>query len=317
MGSAAADSVRARSASALAAAGWLALAAPAGATLLVYEPFDYPDATVLEDVAATGRNLTGSWAAPGVTNTFELRAVAPGLGYGALAGVPAASGQKLTQASGTTAGLAVVAVDQDVVVGPGDAIFWSALFTFDDANANRFARITFTDDSNGDTLAFGQATVGAQAIRVEANTAATGQLVAAGADGAFANGQTLLMLGRYLNSAAAGGDRLDLLVYDVADADTLPAVFDPADPGAEHAFTLASLDVDFGAIGSITFAIRGDANNHVDELRIGSTYASVVPEPATVALLGLGLAGLALYPARGGRARRASAGSGSTGRPSQ
>lgn len=37
-------------------------------------------------------------------------------------------------------------------------------------------------------------------------------------------------------------------------------------------------------ISSISFTIRGDANNFIDELRIGSTYAAVIPEPAGTAL---------------------------------
>jgi hypothetical protein len=277
------------------------LASPAGASLLVYEPFDYPAGTVLEDVAATGLNLTGDYTAPSITTGFELRAGAPGLDYGSLIAAPSAAGQRLTQVTGTTAGDAVVSVDEDVVIAPGAAIYWSALFRLDDSsNGNRFATITLRDDDTGDFISFGEPPVGVSGLRVAASTTATGQLVADGADNAFSNGQTLWLVGRYVNAAAAGSDRLDLLVYDIADADAPAAAFDPADPAAELAFALTDLTIDLAKISSLVFTIRGDDNNFIDELRIGSSYAAVVPEPGAVALLGLGGAALAAR-ARGAR----------------
>jgi len=38
--------------------------------------------------------------------------------------------------------------------------------------------------------------------------------------------------------------------------------------------------IDFANIESITFTSRGDGNKFIDELRIGSTYAAVIPERA-------------------------------------
>ena len=252
------------------------LATPAGATLLVYEPFAYPDGTILEDVPATGVNLTGDYTAPGVITGFELRAAAPGLDYGSLLQAPPATGQRLTQQTGTTAGVAVVSVGQDIIVSPGAAIYWSALLTLDDSlNGNHLANITFRDGATGDTIGFGEPAVGIRNLRVEAATAATGGLVA-DSTATFVDGRTLWMIGRYVNSAAAGADQLDLLMDDTADADAPAAIFDPADPAAEHALGLANLDIDMTTISSIVFTIRGTSNNFIDELRIGSTYASVV-----------------------------------------
>jgi hypothetical protein len=278
--------------------------APARAALLVYEPFDYGAGTILENVPATGLNLTGDYAAPGIITGFELRARAPGLDYGSLSGAPSATGQRLTQQSGTTAGIAVVGVDEDVVVGPGETIYWSALFTLSDAaNGNHLAHLTLRDDTNGDTITFGEPAVGSRALRIETFTQATGQLVAAGPDGAFVSGQTLFLVGRYLNAAAPGADRLDLLAYDTADADALPPVFDPGDPGVDLAIALSNLDVDFARISSLTFTIRGNDNNYIDELRIGSNYGAVVPEPSTGALLLVGVLGLAARAHRAGAPR--------------
>ncbi|HJQ78553.1 MAG TPA: hypothetical protein VJ828_01290 [Lacipirellulaceae bacterium] len=231
-------------------------------------------------------NLTGNYqATTGFPNQFQLTARNPGLNYGSLIGAPAPLGNGLTQPSGTTAGGATVSVDNDVLTAAGQTIYWSALFTFSDAqNGNHLASITFNDD-NGDLLSFGEASVGGRAIRVGAQTVSTGgQLISDGADQSFADGDTLLVVGRYFNSAAAGGDRLDLIGYDTADADMLPLSFDPTDPNAEFAYDLENLDINFEKITSITFTIRGNDNNFIDELRIGTTYTAVIPEPGAPAL---------------------------------
>jgi hypothetical protein len=260
-------------------------AGQAEAALLVYEPFDYADDTVLDTTPATGQNLIGAYQSfnPGLPNQFQLSAQSPGLDYGNLSGAPTSAGNKVAQAQGTTANAVTVAVNNDVVINAGQTIYWSALLRLDDSlNGNHRASVTFTDQENGDTLQFGEPTVGVRGVRVEADTAATGQLIAAGADQSFANGDTLFLIGRYVNSAAAGGDRLDLVGYDTADADVLPGAFDPADPNAEFTYELSGLDIDMTKITSITFTIRATNNNFIDELRIGSTYGSIViPEPAT------------------------------------
>ena len=120
----------------------LAVAASARATLLVYEPFDYPTG-VLAAQSATGQNLTGTYTSGSAVPDFlELRAESPSLGYGALLGAPGFSGARLSQNQGTTAASAVVALASPVSIAPDSAIFFSALFLFDDStNGNRFARI--------------------------------------------------------------------------------------------------------------------------------------------------------------------------------
>jgi hypothetical protein len=281
-------------------AGLLLLAAtPAGATLLVYEPFDY-DPGVLAGQPAAGQNLTGAYAGSLVPSGFELRVASPGLGYGSLVGAPPSAGNRLSQNLGTTAASATAAVDTDITVDPGQAVFFSALFTFDDsANGNHRASIALTNDENGDEIVFGEPVVGVRAISVFATTAATGGLpIAAGADQSFESGDTLLLVGRYVNAAAAAGDRLELVGYDTLDPGPLPPSFDPADPNAELSFALTGVDIDLAKITSVGFTIRGTANNFIDELRVGSTWADVVPEPGTAPRLLLGLAGLRRHPRR-------------------
>jgi hypothetical protein len=282
-------------------------AGSAQATLFVYEPFDYPAGTVLDGTPATGMNLTGSWVALGVIPQQKLVTSAPGLGYGSLVGAPAVAGQRLNDVDGVTSSGGTVDIDQDVLIPPGSALYFSALFTFDDSsNGNRHAMITLRDDDTGDLLSFGEPLIGVRAVQVGAGTAALGGFVGDAADGAFENGQTLLLIGRYVNAAPAGGDRLELIGYDTAAAGVLPASFDPTDPQREFHFLVDEVDIDLAKISSITFTIRGDDNNFVDELRIGDSYASVlVPEPGSLSLLLLGLVMGARRPTgRAGTLRR-------------
>jgi hypothetical protein len=280
----------------LALAGLLLLAAsPARAALLAYEPFDYP-AGVLAGRSATGQGLTGTYPDDPVAPDFlELRAEAPGLDYGNLVGAPGARGNRLDQNQGTTAADAVAALASPISIDPGNEIFFGALFVFDDStNANRLASISLLGP-NDDTLTFGEPAVGSGAIRLSVATSATGgNPVGPGADNAFSDGQTLFLFGRYQNGAAPQSDRLDLVGYDTASAIQLPAIFDPADPAAQLRFTLADATLDFTQITAVRFTIRGTSNNFIDELRVGTSYGDVVPEPSAAPLCLLGLAGLAL-----------------------
>jgi PEP-CTERM motif len=287
----------------------------ARAGLLVYEPFDYATGTIVDALPATGLNLTGNYV-KSPTVSQHLVIAEPGLNYGNLSGsLPSVAGNRLSDASGVGPGLVNIAVGPEILIGPGAGIFFSALFTFSDAtNGNRFARISLIDDDSGDTITFGEASVGVRAVRIEADTIATGGLVANGADGAFTNGQTLWLIGRYMNNAA-GDDALELVGYDTALPQSIAADFNLADPNAQFAYSLAR-EIDLAKISSIGFAIRGDSNNFIDELRIGASYddvvsaapATAVPEPATGVLLLAGLAGIGLGRAarrRGrGRSRR-------------
>ena len=273
----------------------IALAAPlaAGGALHVYEPFDYAP-SVLDGTAANGLNLAGTYVADAIAAPYQLRVSAPGLSYGSLTSAPGVAGGKLTQMSGTTANASKVALAAAIDIAPGQAIFFSALFRLDDsANGNHRAGIELIDDSSGDTISFGEPAVGVRAVRAGASSAALGgHATTTGVSGAFSDGQTLLLIGRYNNSAIALGDRLELLGYDTASSHPLPPSFDPADPNALLYQELAGVDIDLARISSVRFEIRGDDNNYIDELRIGSTLADVapIPEPQAWLLMACGLA---------------------------
>lgn len=271
-----------------AAVALLASVAIARAELLVYEPFNYTAGIDMDGLPANGTNLTGDYE----TDTlFDLVIGSPSLDYGSLtaSALPSVAGNNLSQANGTVAGATTVQLAQNVSIPAGQVVYFSALFNFDDGpNANRLANITLLDNATGDLLRFGQPAVGVRNIRIEADTAAIGELEADGADNSFVDGRTYWLIGRYINSPDADGDMAQLMGYDTTTTATIPDTFDPADPDAVFSYSLDGLDIDLTQITTLRFTIRGDNNNFLDELRIGRTYTDVagVPEP-TAALCAL------------------------------
>ena len=114
-------------------------------------------------------------------------------------------------------------------------------------------------------------------MSVFASTGSTAGTVAAGADNAFVDGQTLWLMGRYLNGSAAGSDSLALIGYDTASLAAIPAGFDLLDPGAAFSYSLDGVDIDFERISSIRFELRGAGNNFIDELRVTPAFTTPCP----------------------------------------
>ncbi len=277
------------------------MAQAAAQTDLVYEPFDYAANAALNGLAATGQNLTGNYI---TSSQQDLVVGTPGLTYGTLRGsLPTVSGNMLSDASLGGPGAVTVDVDQDVLIRPGEGIYFSALFRFDDTgNRVPYATVTFLDGTTGDELGFGEPVVGSRAVRVFASTGSTGGIISAGADSSFVDGQTLWLMGRYLNGDAAGSDSLSLIGYDTAGLAEIPTDFDLLDPSAAFAYSIEGVDINFERISSIRFEVRGANNNFIDELRIRPASASAVPEPTTAVMM---LAGLALVGYRRKVSRRA------------
>jgi hypothetical protein len=136
---------------ALAIAGVLAHAPALVRADLIYEPFDYAEGSNVDGLVATGLNLTGSY---NTTTIQDLVIASPGLTYGNLMGnVPTVAGNRVSDESGAGAGVASVAVAQDVLTGASSTLYFSALFTFDDSdNRTRGASISLVDDDTGDEI---------------------------------------------------------------------------------------------------------------------------------------------------------------------
>ena len=249
---------------------------------LVHEPFDYAAGPSIVGTSATGTNLAGAYASD-VSAAFQPVVASPGFTYGSLSGTPAAAGNRLSQNVAIPA-TATVDVDADVLTGPGVGVYFSALFRFDDSTAsgggNQHAYLSLIDADTGEGVTFGQTRIGQRSIRVSADTVFTAGEIADGEEGAFTDGQTLLLIGRYANNPLPGQDRLDLVVYDTADAIAVPAEFDPSDPNAQLALAVSGLDSNLAKISRLGFTLRTGGSNGIDELRIGPTF-TVVPEPAT------------------------------------
>lgn len=279
----------------------------ASANTLVYEPFDYAPGTRLHDVTATGQNLAGPYQGYGASEPYQLTVVGADPTPPVLQGLPGTAGGRLVDTIGATPGGARVDLDVDVEIAPGSTIYWSALLTLDDSsNANHLASASFIDDLTGDSISFGEPVVGRRNVRVATSTVASNGQQAGGTDDAFADGDTLFLVGRYHNGSAPGGDSLSLIGYDTSYDTTLPDFFDPFGIDRDFSIVLADFDIDMERITSLEFTIRGSGDNFIDELRIGSTYESVVvPEPGTGLLLGVALLGLAIRrrtpPGRPGR----------------
>ena len=103
--------------------------------------------------------------------------------------------------------------------------------------------------------------------------------------------EDFLMIGR-ITTVATGNDTIELLGR--------------RDGQSIHATTFASntgiVSANAAVTGSADFLYFWNGSStalpEFGELRIGSTYASVIPEPSSMALLGLGLGGLALLRRR-------------------
>lgn len=244
---------------------------PARATLLLYEGFDY----------ATGSNITGQNGGSGFSGAWQL-----GMG-GETTNVVGASG--LTYPGVASTGLAVN--DGNTAAHSNLRSWTPSAGLFDDGNVLWFSALVNTSATSSDVRLYfsSNSTVsfGGAGFNIFGGAAAGGTPgVRSEINGGFSPtingtpGTTMFIVGRITFSDTAG-------------ADSITAWLNPASMPTTGGVTVNG-NITTGA--SLNMGIRGGGNwqGTFDELRLGTTYADVIPEPATMGLLGLSLGMLSL-----------------------
>jgi hypothetical protein len=258
----------------------LTSAAAASATPIYSDSFNYTSDTPLGSNGTLVGN--GSWAAS-TNNTTTPTITAGSLSYPGLDS--SGNSVALQQAGGAGARISTGTITSGTVYYS----FMAKLSSLNDAQAGVSGTGgAFFAGFDGNTSGTSFTTGAALYVRRNADDSTKYDLGVSttGANNKdFSNGydpdETVFVVG----SMTFGGlSHLDLFV-------------DPASiPGTEPStHTVDSTDVDSVASSISTFYLRDNAGEppiQVDELRIGTTWADVVPEPGSLSLAGLGAAGL-------------------------
>lgn len=239
----------------------VALPGSLSAALSVYEPFNYTAATTLATQNG-GTGFSGAWSAVTGSSTVS----SPSLSYASLTTVgnraTTAAATATTQNRGLSASLG----------GVTGTTFISFLLRPDAATSAANAEFGLLGSVN--SLFIGKAASG-NTSNYLLDTLSTGGTQNASST-AFANGTAVLMVLRADFVSGGGGDTFKLFVNPNGSTE----------PGSADA-TKSAYDV--GSISTIQFT--GNLGFSIDELKIGSSYADVVPEPSTYAA-GIAVAGI-------------------------
>jgi hypothetical protein len=244
------------------ALGAILLPASVSAALTVYEPFNYTAAANLSTQNG-GTGFSGAWANVSPTATIA----ASGLTY---------SGLTVLGNAATTAAASAVSQNRSLTTtlgANGTTTFFSFLYK---PNASTTTR-------NGEFGLIGTANL---YVGRSSTTDTSHYVLETGTAGAGTSQQATTV------TATSGTTVLMVLRADfVTGNDTFKLYINPAN-NAEPASAAATLSsIDLGASLS-TIQINGNLGFSVDELKIGSSYADVVPESSTwgsvIAVIGVG-----------------------------
>jgi len=173
-------------------------------------------------------------------------------------------------------------------------------FGDDDFIMFQFTSATSHFGNNSNVLGFGFRNASGNPFYARVGSSSTGDTVLTSTSASAGPPRTFLLVAKMWDDPTVGGDgtdeynRVDLFVYgegDVAPTD---------EPDGSSADATASHPVPFATSLSYfnlrTFNIGSDDDIFIDELRVESSWADVIPEPTTAAMLGL--VGLAMLRRR-------------------
>jgi hypothetical protein len=275
------------------------LSAAAQAALVVYEPFDYASGTDVVGKSG-GTGFSAVWSGTGTTGAVD---VGTGLGLGSLS-VTGGAYLRSNRAGNSVISRTITSSAQTALTG--NATIWFSVLmdptgftgatpSSDGYAANTFATLVFSDtafsSASGTSTsplagnAFGVGFVGEQVgsdLYDFTNVGIRG--------GAYNEGVATT------NADATVADVGDVVSFIVGRIDFAPngsndilRLYRVTDPGlALPSSPFATLSVDLDQSGFDMISIADSQTSMFDEIRIGTTYASVIPEPSTV------LAGLLL-----------------------
>ena len=238
-----------------------ALPGSLSAALSVYEPFSYTAATSLGGQNG-GTGFSGAWTSVTGTSTVS----SPSLSYASLSGL---GNRATTTAATATTQNRSLSASLGAVTG---TTYISFLLRPDAATSAANAEFGLVGTTA--SLFVGKASSG-NTSNYLLDTLSTSGGTQNASTTAFANGTAVLMVLR-ADFVGVGADTFKLFINPNGSTE----------PGTADA-TKASYDL--GTVGTIQFT--GNLGFSIDELKIGSTYADVVPEPSTYAA-GLAVAGL-------------------------
>ncbi len=236
-------------------------ATAAEADTILQEPFDYTSANITGQNGGDG--FSAAWVNPETTS--DWRVAGAGLSYSGIVSAGKAADSLLNnryEASRT--------FDTTGLTGDGNMVWFSFLYNIAAGAKDDAGSVSFFGGKDGWGVSFDSAD--SQEVRAMIG----GTVASSGVDSGTV-AVTHVVVGK-ITFSDAGNDTVAIWLDDITAS------------GAAHSSVSGDLADPTGEVYLNAFIKGWDVE--VDELRLGTTLGSVMPEPATLALLGLG--GLAL-----------------------